>query len=86
MIDHAWTTSPETAKKELSQNPALLERLESLMDIEKPELVLEEEEVKPTNELIKLVALQANVSEKDAEEALVAEDNEVVNAIMVSTF
>ncbi|RCI04396.1 Tubulin--tyrosine ligase-like protein 12 [Rhizopus stolonifer] len=82
LIDHAWTTSPETAKKELSQNPALLERLESLMDIEKPELVLEEEEVKPTNELIKLVALQANVSEKDAEEALVAEDNEVVNAIM----
>ncbi|KAG0763242.1 hypothetical protein G6F57_010931 [Rhizopus arrhizus] len=85
LVDHAWTTSPENAKKELLQNQALLDRLENLMDIEKEELVLdeeEEEEIKPSDELIRIVASQANVSEKEAEEALEAENNEVVNAIM----
>jgi|JXWR01.1.fsa_nt_gb glycerol-3-phosphate O-acyltransferase len=89
LVDHAWTTSPENAKKELLQNQALLDRLENLMDIEKEELVLdeeEEEEIKPSDELIRIVASQANVSEKEAEEALEAENNEVVNAIMVCTY
>lgn len=88
LVDHAWTTSPENAKKELLQNPTLLDRLENLMDIEKEELVLdeEEEEIKPSDELIRIVASQANVSEKEAEEALEAENNEVVNAIMVCTY
>ncbi|CEG83537.1 hypothetical protein RMATCC62417_17441 [Rhizopus microsporus] len=86
LIDHAWTTSPETAVKELIQNPALLDRLENLMDIEKEEFISDDEDdnnvTKPSDELIQLVASQANVSEKQAEEALLAENNEVVNAIM----
>lgn len=90
MIDHAWTTSPETAVKELIQNPVLLDRLENLMDIEKEEFVSDDEDddnvTRPSDELIQLVASQANVSEKQAEEALLAENNEVVNAIMVSIY
>ncbi|KAI9251244.1 tubulin-tyrosine ligase family-domain-containing protein [Sporodiniella umbellata] len=84
LIDHAWTTSPENARKELVQNVGLLDRLENLMDIEKPELIFEEEEeeIKPTDQWIQLVASQANVSEARAKEALEAEGNEVVNAIM----
>jgi NACalpha-BTF3-like transcription factor len=90
LIDHAWTTSPETAVKELIQNPVLLDRLENLMDIEKEEFVSDDEDddnvTRPSDELIQLVASQANVSEKQAEEALLAENNEVVNAIMVSIY
>lgn len=58
------------------------------MDIEKEEFVSDDEDdddvTRPSDELIQLVASQANVSEKQAEEALLAENNEVVNAIMVS--
>lgn len=90
MIDHAWTSSPETAVKELIQNPALLDRLENLMDIEREEFVSDDEDdddvTGPSDELIQLVASQANVSKKQAEEALLAENNEVVNAIMVSIY
>ncbi|ORE17065.1 hypothetical protein BCV71DRAFT_244248 [Rhizopus microsporus] len=86
LIDHAWTSSPETAVKELIQNPALLDRLENLMDIEREEFVSDDEDdddvTGPSDELIQLVASQANVSKKQAEEALLAENNEVVNAIM----
>ncbi|KAI8083348.1 tubulin-tyrosine ligase family-domain-containing protein [Gilbertella persicaria] len=88
LVDHAWTTSPETAKQELAQNLALLERLENLMDIdveEAPEHSDDEEEedrMKPSEELIQLVASQANASRMEAEKALIAENNEVVNAIM----
>lgn len=88
MIDHAWTTSPETAKKELLENPALMARLESLMDIEVAEEPIDSDaedsdDEGPSEEDIKLVAEQANVSEKVAEQALRAENNEIVNAIMV---
>jgi NACalpha-BTF3-like transcription factor len=87
LVDHAWTTSPEEAKKELRLNPALVDRLESLMDIETAEAPEdsddEDDNVKPSEELIKLVALQANVTDREAENALKAENNEVVNAIMV---
>lgn len=88
MIDHAWTTSPETAKKELLENPALMARLESLMDIEVAEEPIDSDaedsdDEGPSEEDIKLVAAQANVSEKVAEQALRAENNEIVNAIMV---
>lgn len=88
MIDHAWTTSPETAKKELLENPALMARLESLMDIEVAEEPVDSDaedsdDEGPSEEDIKLVAEQANVSEKVAEQALRAENNEIVNAIMV---
>lgn len=55
------------------------------MDIEQidaPENSDDEDE-KPSEESIKLVASQANVTEREAEKALMAENNEVVNAIMV---
>lgn len=44
----------------------------------------DDEDDAPSQESIQLVASQANVSEKEAEKALRAENNEVVNAIMVS--
>lgn len=89
MIDHAWTTSPEEAKKELHANPTLMDRLENLMDIEPMEAPVDSEgedsdDEGPSEELIELVASQANVSVKEAEKALRAENNELVNAIMVS--
>jgi NACalpha-BTF3-like transcription factor len=88
LVDHAWTTSPENAKEELANNIALMDRLENLMDIEQldapEESEDEDDEVeKPSEELIQLVASQANVSNRVAEAALIAENNEVVNAIMV---
>ncbi|KAI9361841.1 tubulin-tyrosine ligase family-domain-containing protein [Pilaira anomala] len=86
LIDHAWTTSPETAKKELLANLALMARLENLMDIEVAEEPQDSDEESddedPSEDDIKIVAEQANVSEKDAEQALRAENNEIVNAIM----
>ncbi|CAO0803653.1 unnamed protein product [Mucor circinelloides] len=87
LVDHAWTTSPETAKEELKLNLALMDRLENLMDIEQAEAPEnsddeEDEDEKPSEELVKLVASQANVTEREAEKALIAENNEVVNAIM----
>lgn len=66
-----------------------MDRLENLMDIEQidaPENSDDEdddEDEKPSEELIKLVASQANVTDREAEKALMAENNEVVNAIMV---
>lgn len=88
LIDHAWTTSPETAKKELLSNSTLLLRLENLMNIEQVEAPMDsddesDDEDAPSQEFIQLVASQASVSEREAERALRAENNEVVNAIMV---
>lgn len=87
LVDHAWTTSPEEAKKELRSNSALINRLENLMDVDVAEAPEEsddeDEDVKPSEELIKLVASQAHVTDREAENALKAEKNEVVNAIMV---
>ncbi|KAI7904716.1 tubulin-tyrosine ligase family-domain-containing protein [Cokeromyces recurvatus] len=87
LVDHAWTTSPETAKEELRLNPSLMDRLENLMNIDPIDAPVdsddeEDDEIKPSDELVQLVATQANVSEKEAREALIAENNEVVNAIM----
>ena len=90
LVDHAWTTSPETARKELLENPNLLERLEGMMNIEaddEPELSEDEEEqVEHDDDTIKAVAEQANVSYQDAKAALEAEKYEVVNAITVSMY
>ncbi|ORY99370.1 tubulin-tyrosine ligase family-domain-containing protein [Syncephalastrum racemosum] len=85
LIDHAWTTKPEDAKKELLEAPGLLERLENLMDIEKPDLEEsedEDEDHEVDDEAIRLVSEQAHVSHAQAKEALAAEKYEVVNAIM----
>ncbi|GAB5593508.1 hypothetical protein Unana1_08408 [Umbelopsis nana] len=84
LIDHAWTTKPENAKKELKSTPGLLDRLEVLMDIEKEEVEDsdEEEEIEEDANMIDVVAEQANVSRDKAREALVAEKFDLVNAIM----
>ncbi|KAI8973286.1 tubulin-tyrosine ligase family-domain-containing protein [Mycotypha africana] len=86
LIDHAWTTSPETAKEELRANANLLNRLENLMDIVVEDAPADsddknDEDIKPDSDLIDLVAEQANVSKKEAELALIAENNEIINAI-----
>ncbi|KAI9319950.1 tubulin-tyrosine ligase family-domain-containing protein [Dichotomocladium elegans] len=90
LVDHAWTTTPETARKELLGNPKLLERLEGMMDIEKddePELSdAEEEEIEHDDDAIQTVAEQADVSLDEAKKALEEEKYEVVNAIMRLTF
>jgi NACalpha-BTF3-like transcription factor len=41
-VDHAWTTKPETSRAQLLDNPQLVERLTSMMDIS---VDAEEEEV-----------------------------------------
>ncbi|KAI9309619.1 tubulin-tyrosine ligase family-domain-containing protein, partial [Cunninghamella echinulata] len=83
LIDHAWTTTPETAKKELKENLNLLERLENLMDIEKEEFEEDQSdtEIEHVDEIIKMVAEQANVSYDQAKVALAEENYEIVNAI-----
>jgi NACalpha-BTF3-like transcription factor len=65
-----------------------MDRLENLMDIDQVEAPEDsededEDDVGPSEESINLVASQTNVSAREAEEALRAENNEVVNAIMV---
>lgn len=84
LIDHAWTTKPENAKKEIKSAPGLLDRLETIMDIEKEEVVEsdDEDEVKEDSNMIDVVAEQANVSREQAREALVAQRYDLVNAIM----
>ncbi|KAG0283369.1 hypothetical protein BGZ97_008573, partial [Linnemannia gamsii] len=42
LVDHAWTTKPETSRAQLLDNPQLVERLTSMMDIS---VDAEEEEV-----------------------------------------
>ncbi|CAO3596077.1 unnamed protein product [Absidia cylindrospora] len=85
LIDHAWTTTPETAKQQLRENPTtLLERLENLMGIEAEEGWVDDEEdddIEHDDELISMVAEQANVSYEKAKQALIDENYEVVNAI-----
>lgn len=86
LIDHAWTTKPENAKKEIKSAPGLLDRLETIMDIEKEEVVdsddEDEDEVQEDSDMIDVVAEQANVSREQAREALVAQRYDLVNAIM----
>ncbi|KAI7856010.1 tubulin-tyrosine ligase family-domain-containing protein [Circinella umbellata] len=86
LVDHAWTTQPDNAHKELLENHKLLERLENLMDIEAEEFEEEEsekeEELEHDDEAVRTVAEQANVSYDRAKEVLEAEKYEIVNAIM----
>lgn len=68
-----------------------MDRLENLMNIEQTEAPVDtddesDDEDAPSEEFIQLVAEQANVTEREAEKALRAENNEVVNAIMVRTY
>ncbi|KAI7864374.1 tubulin-tyrosine ligase family-domain-containing protein [Spinellus fusiger] len=84
LVDHAWTTTPEEAKQQLKNNMKLLDRLEGIMNIENEEEEEEEEDMdtETTDEVVKMVAEQANVSYQEAKVALEAENYEVVNAIM----
>ncbi|KAI8969705.1 tubulin-tyrosine ligase family-domain-containing protein [Pilobolus umbonatus] len=81
LTDDAWTTTLSKAKEDLRNMPALVDRLESMMGLCEEDSSDEEEDL-PSADLIELVASQANVSHEEAKEALVAEDNEIVNAIM----
>ncbi|KAL0091012.1 tubulin-tyrosine ligase family-domain-containing protein [Phycomyces blakesleeanus] len=87
LIDHAWTTTPKEAKQQLRDNETLLDRMESIMDIEKEELAddEEEDEVEHDDEVVKMVAEQADVSYGEAKKALEEENYEVLNAIMKLT-
>lgn len=84
LVDHAWTTKPENAKKEIKAAPGLLDRLENLMDIEKEEVYNsdDEDEVEEDSNMIDIVAEQASVSRESAKKALTAEKYDLVNAIM----
>ncbi|KAI8074720.1 tubulin-tyrosine ligase family-domain-containing protein [Gongronella butleri] len=84
LVDHAWTTSAEMAKKELRENPALLDRVENLINVEKEEWVDDNDsdsDVEHDDEVIRMVAEQANVSYDKAKAALEEENYEVLNAI-----
>jgi NACalpha-BTF3-like transcription factor len=89
LIDHAWTTTAETARQQLKENPTtLLERVENLMGIEAEEGWVDEDDddddVEHDDAIISMVAEQANVSYEKAKQALIDENYEVVNAIAVS--
>lgn len=101
LIDHAWTTKPETARAQLLDNPQLVERLCSMMDIS----VEDEEEEEVVNvsatvgdeqynknpdlevdqTMVTLVASQGNVSEERAKTALQNENGDVLAALMSLT-
>ncbi|KAH8549063.1 tubulin-tyrosine ligase family-domain-containing protein [Umbelopsis sp. PMI_123] len=84
LIDHAWTTTPENAKKEIKSSPGLLDRLETIMDIEKEDVVDsdDENEIEEDSDMIDVVAEQANVSREKARKALIAQRHDLVSAIM----
>lgn len=99
LIDHAWTTKPETSKAQLLDNPQLVERLTSMMDIQVDEEVEEEEEEQATDgevvsknpdlevdeTMVQLVASQGNVSERRAKIALQNEGGDIIAALMSLT-
>lgn len=100
-MDHAWTTKPETSRAQLLDNPQLVERLTSMMDISVEEDEEVEEEVAEATEgevtsnfpdmdvdqsMIELVASQGNVTEQRAKIALQNEKGDVIAALMVSIF
>ncbi|KAF9393113.1 Tubulin--tyrosine ligase-like protein 12 [Podila verticillata] len=99
LIDHAWTTKPETSKAQLLDNPQLVERLTSMMDIQVDEEVEEEEEEKVADDevvsknpdlevdetMVQLVASQGEVSEHRAKIALQNEGGDIIAALMSLT-
>ncbi|KAF9357310.1 hypothetical protein BGX26_003915 [Mortierella sp. AD094] len=99
LVDHAWTTKPETSRAQLLDNPQLVERLTSMMDISVDE---EEEEVEEggaadgevvskfpdlevDQSMVELVASQGNVSEERAKVALQNEKGDIIAALMSLT-
>lgn len=100
LVDHAWTTKPETSRAQLLDNPQLVERLTSMMDIS-VEIEEEEEEhhhepqegdevvsnfpdMEVDEDMVALVAKQGDVSEHRAKIALQNEKGDVISALMVT--
>ncbi|KAF9205954.1 hypothetical protein BGZ49_003251 [Haplosporangium sp. Z 27] len=100
LVDHAWTTKPETSRAQLLDNPQLVERLTSMMDISVDE---EEEEAEVESgaaegtvvsnfpdlevdqNMVELVASQGSVTEDRAKIALQNEKGDVIAALMSLT-
>ncbi|KAF8930335.1 tubulin-tyrosine ligase family-domain-containing protein [Dissophora ornata] len=100
LVDHAWTTKPETSRAQLLDNPQLVERLCSMMDIsvedqaepeegtaagEAGETVNKNPDLEVDQSMIELVASQGNVSEHRAKTALQNENGDVIAALMSLT-
>ncbi|KAJ1950569.1 hypothetical protein FBU59_000612, partial [Linderina macrospora] len=87
LVDHAWTTTIDTAIPQLDSNPQLLERMESLTGIQyvPPKQVgldsVTDEEIEQN---VPVVAAQANVSEERARELLVSTNGNLIEAIMAA--
>ncbi|KAG0004419.1 hypothetical protein BGZ65_000413, partial [Modicella reniformis] len=91
LIDHAWTIKPETARAQLLDNPQMVMRLCSMMDISVED---EEEETFAEGEvynkhpdlvvdqtMVELVAAQGNVSVERAQVALQNENGDLIAAL-----
>ncbi|RKP10544.1 tubulin-tyrosine ligase family-domain-containing protein [Thamnocephalis sphaerospora] len=80
LIDHAWTTAPERARKELMANPDLLTRITAMLGLPEPEEE-EEEEEKDDTAADEELASGAEDAERQAEQdgmvAMVAEQAKV---------
>ncbi|KAF9106301.1 Tubulin--tyrosine ligase-like protein 12 [Mortierella sp. AM989] len=100
LVDHAWTTKPETSRAQLLDNPQLVERLTSMMDIsvDEEEEAAEEEVGAASNEVVSnypdmevdesmvdLVASQGNVTQERAKVALQNEKGDIIAALMSLT-
>ncbi|KAG0245627.1 tubulin-tyrosine ligase family-domain-containing protein [Mortierella sp. GBAus27b] len=94
LIDHAWTTKPETARAQLLDNPQLVERLCSMMDIavedeteedagdgKKEEIINRHPDLEVDQAMVELVAAQGEVSEERARAALQNENGDVLAAL-----
>ncbi|KAG0354682.1 Tubulin--tyrosine ligase-like protein 12, partial [Gamsiella multidivaricata] len=101
LVDHAWTTKPETSRAQLLDNPQLVERLTSMMDISVEDEEEPEEETAGGDQggetynkhpdlevdqaMVELVASQGNVTEARAKTALQNEKGDVIAALMSLT-
>ncbi|KAF9438877.1 Tubulin--tyrosine ligase-like protein 12 [Entomortierella beljakovae] len=97
LVDHAWTTKPETSRAQLLDNPQLVERLTSMMDISVDEEVEDEHEeggeasddvvsmypdLEVDQDMVELVSSQGNVSLDRAKIALQNEKGDIIAALM----
>jgi tubulin--tyrosine ligase-like protein 12 len=90
LVDHAWTTTPERARKELKENPNLLERMYHMMGFKEEEEEETEEENKDTQhegdedeEMIHTLMEQTGVTREKARETLINERWDLLSAISV---
>lgn len=99
LVDHAWTTKPETSRAQLLDNPQLVERLTSMMDISvdaeeeeaaeettgagEEEIVSKNPDLEVDQTMVELVASQGHVTEHRAKVALQNENGDILAALMV---